>query len=175
MADNAGDDLTDALTLTLGLWWEHLEFETWLLQAGEKLGRNRRTVGAVLGLTHGQSLVDRIGRGLKTLGRGPIASSAPAPTGHDPQIRALADALITRSGEMPQDVVDDTPFRQLADALERWPAGGPPPSEGVALALKFVLGDLDDELAADAPLRDLVTAGIDLVGARHTTVTVTIP
>ena len=51
----------------------------------------------------------------------------------------------------------------------------PAPTEGVLLAMKFVFGDLDDELPGDAPLRELVAAGDQLVGARHTTVDIILP
>ncbi len=166
LADETGDDITDALTLRLWLWWEGEAFELWLLQAAEQLGRNRRTVGAVLGLTHGQSLIDRIRRLLARLGRQQVTAAAPAPTGRDDQIREVAAALVARRSEMPDDIAEDLCLDQLADAVPTWPPGSPPPTAGILLALRFALGDLDEALAPDADLRAVVAQGISLVGSR---------
>ncbi len=163
VADDTGDDIIDALTLKLWLWWEIEATEVWLLEAAEALGRNRLAVGAALGLTNGQSLVNRMTRKRAMLSPGRVATSAPAASATDDPVRALAAELVDRVHEMPDDIADDLYVEQLADALPRWASGAPPPTEGVLAALRFLLGDLAAQLAPDAPLRELVERGTQLV------------
>lgn len=168
--DATGDDLTDALTLRLWLWWEGEAVELWLLQAAEMLGRNRRATGAVLGLATGQGLLDRITRKRTMLGLDhPAPTPPPVPAPDDGRIRQIAAELVARRGEMPAAVIEDDLHADfLADYLPRWPAGSPPPTAAAVQALRFLLGSLDTALPADAPLRALVAAGIDAVGSRTT-------
>lgn len=166
--DHTGDDITDALTLRLWLWWEGEATELWLLDAAEHLQRNRKNIGAVLGLTHGQSLIDRISRLRDKLGRAPTATPttvAPAAPSRDREIRALAAELVARRDEIPDDV-DPLYLDSLADALTDWPDGAPPPRAGVLPALRLLLADLVDEVPSEVALRDLVDRGVDLVGVR---------
>lgn len=167
--DHTGDDVTDALTLRLWLWWEGESTELWLLDAAEHLARNRKTIGAVLGLTHGQSLIDRIARLRDKLGRtqvpAPAATSPAATPSRDYEIRALAAELVARRAELPEDV-DPLYLDSLADALRDWPDGAPPPRAGVLPALRLLLADLVDEVPTEVALRDLVDRGAELVGVR---------
>lgn len=167
VVDDTGDDVTDALTLRLWLWWEGEASELWLLEAAEALGRHRKTVGAVLGLDSGQGVVDRIKRLRPKLGREQVAAAPPAASSRDAEIRALAAELVDRRGEMPEEIGDGFEVDTLADALPRWPAGAAPPSEGVLNAVRFLLGDLVDAVPAGASLRPVVDAGVALVGTRH--------
>ncbi len=169
IADDTGDDITDALTLKLWIWWEIEAAEVWLLEAAEALGRNRLTVGAVLGLTSGQSLVNRMNRKRATLSPGRVASSAPAASDTDDPVRALAAELVDRRAEMPADIAEDLYVEEVADALPRWARGAPPPTEGVLAALRFLLGDLAAQLAPDASLRGLVERGTQLVAPIRST------
>jgi hypothetical protein len=57
--DGQGHDVIDALTLRVWLWWRLEEHELYLLDQVDALGLNRRRVGARLGVTTGQGLVDR--------------------------------------------------------------------------------------------------------------------
>lgn len=164
VVDDTGDDITDALTLRLWLWWEGEAAELWLLEAAERLGRNRKAIGAALGIKSGQGVVDRIERKRDMLGHARTAAPPPAATSRDAQIRAVAAELCARVGEMPEDVADDLHADVLADALTRWPAGGPPPTQGAVNALRFLLGDLAAAVSAGAPLRPLVDLGVELVG-----------
>lgn len=165
--DHTGDDITDALTLRLWLWWEGEATELWLLEAAEALRRNRRAVGASLGLTTGQSLVNRITNLHAKMDRKRLAANRPvAATSWDEQIRAVAASLAGHRREMPEDVADDMPLDVLTSALPRWQLGAPPPDEGVLNALRFLLGDLADVAPAGSELRLLVDRGIELVGMR---------
>jgi hypothetical protein len=165
--DDTGDDVVDALTLRLWLWWEGESIELWLLEAAEALGRNRKTVGGLLGIASGQGVVDRIVRKRAMLGRDQAVAAPPAASARDAEIRALAAELVGRRGEMPEEIADGFEVDTLADALPRWPAGAAPPSEGVLNAVRFLLGDLVVAVPADAPLRAVVDAGAALVGTRH--------
>ena len=166
IADATGDDVTDALTLRLWLWWEGEATELWLLEAAEALGRRRKDVGAVLGLTAGQSLVDRIRRTQRLFDREPVSASPVQATTRDGETREIAAALIARRDEMPDEIGDDFYADQLAAALPGWTAGDPPPTAGVLNALRFLLGDLVDVVPAGTPLRELVDRGVELVGTR---------
>jgi len=165
--DATGDDITDALTLRLWLYWEGEETELWLLQAAERLGRNRKRIGRVFGFTRGQSLVDRITRIMEKLGRTPATTAAVPASDNDARIRALAVALASRRGEMPPEVTEDFAIDEVADWLHNWPVGAPVPSEGALNALRFLLGALVDVIPAGAPLRDVVDLGVQLVGTRN--------
>lgn len=168
IADATGDDVIDALTLRLWLWWEGEAAELWLLEAAEALGRNRRTVGAVLGLDSGQGMVDRIKRLRPKLGRDSVAAE-PAPAAAaapDGQVRELAVALLGQRDHMPAEVADGFEVDTLTDVLPRWAPGTQPPSEGVLNAIRFLLGDLVDVVPAGTPLRAVVDAGVELVGTR---------
>ncbi|MEU1813412.1 hypothetical protein [Micromonospora aurantiaca (nom. illeg.)] len=52
-------DVADGLRLRIWLWWETASLELWLLDRAERLGVNRREIGALLGIRTGQGLVDR--------------------------------------------------------------------------------------------------------------------
>jgi hypothetical protein len=166
VADETGDDITDALTLRLWLWWEGEAAELWLLEAAESLGRDRRPLCERLGLRSTQGLVDRIRYGHKKFGRAPATvEPTPAPV-EAARIRAIAAALVSRRGEMPEEIADGFELDTLADALTRWPPGAPPPSAGTVNALRFVLGDLAVAVPAGSALRPVVDEGVALVGTR---------
>lgn len=166
VSDDTGDDIIDALTLRLWLWWEGEAAELWLLEAAEALRRPRRPICERLGFAAGQSIVDRIRRTLALLGRTPTATTPVAASSVDGQVRALAAALVRHRGDMPDDIAEDLHLGVIADALPGWAPGTPPPTEGVLNAIRFLLGDLDDETPAGAPLRAIVDHGIELVGTR---------
>lgn len=58
-SDADGTDVEDALDLRVWLWWQGEAAELWLLKAARQVGLPRRRVGAHLGLTTGQGLLDR--------------------------------------------------------------------------------------------------------------------
>lgn len=175
--DHTGDDITDALVLRLWLWWEGEETELWLLQAAEALGRKRMTIAAVLGLHHGQSLIDRIKRTLRLVKRDrepgaepfPAPSGQPAPGGEpadDAQL--IAAQLIAHRGLMPTDIADDLYADQIADALPHWQPGRPPPSAGTISALRLLLADLAAAENLHPALVELVARGTVYLGTRRT-------
>ena len=53
-------DLHDAQILAVWLYWRWLRHDTWVLEQGEALGCNRRAMGALVNVTTGQGVVDRI-------------------------------------------------------------------------------------------------------------------
>ncbi len=172
--DHTGDDITDALTLRLWLWWEGEAAELWLLQAAEALGRKRMTIAAVLGLHHGQSLIDRIKRTQRLFQRDHepatprLPATGPAPAGRpDDNARAIAAELIAHRGLMPTDIADDLYAEQLADALTDWRQGQPPPSSGALSALRLLLADLAATEDLDPALRELVARGAVTVAAQR--------
>lgn len=166
VTDDTGDDILDALTLRLWLWWEGERTELWLLEAAEALRRKRRPFCIRLGLTHGQSLVDRLNRLRAKIGTAPKRPTAVAASPLDEMIRALAVSLAGHRSDMPEDIAEDLHLGVITDALPAWPPGAPPPTEGVLMALRFLLGDLADEIPAGTPLRAIVDRGIELVGRR---------
>lgn len=167
VTDATGDDITDALTLKVWLWWELEATELWLLEAGEALGRRRKTIGAVLGLAEGQSLVDRIKRLRGRLRREQVTAVPVAATSRDEQIRQVAADLIAARHEIPEDIADELPLMVIAEALPSWRPDAPPRDTAVLNALRWLLGDLAAVVPAGIPLRKIVDTGIDLVGA-HT-------
>ena len=168
VADDTGDDITDALTLRLWLWWEGEATELWLLEAAEKLGRERRPIAKALGRAAGQSIIDRITRTRRLLGREKITTTPVAKTSRDDQIRAVAASLIQHRADMPADIGDDLYADQVADALPHWQPGRPAPTEGVLNALRFLIGDLLEHTQPGTVLRELADRGAELVGVRST-------
>jgi len=171
VCDDTGDDVLDALRALQGLWWTIRELETWFLEAGERRGTKRSDVGAVLGITRAsQGVVDRIRRQREQLDRHIPPAATPQPTASEPerddQVRTLAAGLIARRREMPEDIAGDWPADTIRDELAGWPAGTPAPHAGTITALRYLLGQLDIEIPAGHPLRELVDQGVALVGAR---------
>jgi hypothetical protein len=166
VADTSGDDVTDALTLRLYLWWEGEATELWLLEAAEALGRNRRVIGSALGLSSGQGLKDRIERKQAMLGRVPVDAEPPRiPAAPPGRLREIAVAALAHRAEMPDEVADGFEVDQLVDLLPRWPVDADAPLAGVN-ALRFLLGDLVDVVPAGTALRAIVDEGADLIGTR---------
>lgn len=124
--DDGRHDIEDALVLERWLWWQAERAEMWLLEASEKLGLNRRRIGAVLGLGTGQGLVDRLDRKRGMFGPERVPSEKlvraarrdqPAPAADerrragdlvdDAALRALLGALIANLGGVPDEVAED--------------------------------------------------------------------
>lgn len=119
--DEDSNDVEDALTLRVALWWEGEDVEDWLLAAVERRGLNRRRVGAVLGIRTGQGLVDRRKRTRARLATtAELADDPPAEMPTDPAamlerwrtLRAFAALLLQHRGWLPDDVAED-----LSDVL----------------------------------------------------------
>lgn len=93
-------DITDALTIRLWLWWEGERAEVWLLEQAEKRRLNRKKVGAVLGLTKGQSLVNRLDYKRDLIADDTADAAEPAPNRkqwlaqHQDQLAAVAQTLV---------------------------------------------------------------------------------
>jgi hypothetical protein len=165
--DDTGDDILDALTLRLWIWWEGEAIELWLLEAAEKTGRKRRDVGAALGIATSQGFVDRITRKCEMLGRAPDAAGTEDVGGNESAIRALIVALLAQRDAMPEEIAQDLYADELDEQLPRWQAGSAP-TAGVVNALRFLLGQLAAaDLGAQPRLAELVGAGADLVGTRQ--------
>lgn len=148
--DDESHDLEDGLTLRLWLWWEGESLELWMLDAAERLGLNRRRIGARLGVTTGQGLVDRRDRKramFSILGRPDekvirqekrdeqAARRAPAPP--KDATTAFLDLVDRHRDELPDEVVENldylrtevapssSTFRMfLADLIEDLQAAG---------------------------------------------------
>jgi hypothetical protein len=165
--DDTGDDVIDALTLRLWLWWEGESIELWLLEAAERTGRKRAVIGAGLGIRSSQGIVDRITRKRAMLGRGEVASRA-AGIADNGSVRALTVGLLGQVDAMPAEIADDLYVDDLSEMLPRWPVGAEP-GVGVVNALRFLLGQLVDAGLPPGRLAELVDAGVHLVGTRRDT------
>lgn len=112
-------DVDDGLVLRVWLWWEGETAELWLLDRAEDLGMNRRRVGARLGVTTGQGLVDRRAHKREVLaGAAGAAPAAPTPgrerqdwlDAHRREIQTIARTLVEH-----WDLADDDAAEWLVE------------------------------------------------------------
>lgn len=121
LSDPSGDDVLDGLKIRLWLWWEGEAHELRLLDAAEALGVSRRAVGAELGITTSQGVVDRRDRKRMMLGphgrpdekaaRAQRRAAGQAPAAPPPGL--LWDFVVFLHGRrdlLPEDIAEDVDY-----------------------------------------------------------------
>lgn len=170
ISDDTGDDAIDAMILRVWTWWQGEGDDLWILEACEATGIPRKKIGAVIGVSTSQGIAERIARGRRRMRPDRVDAGTPVAAGtNDDRIRDLAAELTARRAEMPLDVAEDFHIEELTDALPRWRPGAPPPTSSVLASLRFLIGDLDEQVPAGVPLRPLVDLGVELVGTLSVT------
>lgn len=127
LEDETGHDVTDALTIKVGLWWEIERAELHFLNAAEAIGMRRRRVGQVLNVGTTQGMIDRTdrkrmlfsaaGKPDEKLARAErrTAPPPPEPVQHGELLWNFVQQLHANRDSLPEDIAEDVDY--LIDEL----------------------------------------------------------